>query len=134
MREIFISASLHIHIRTKFPPCFCPLFPSFSALFSLSRFFIFFHSKHLLSQIPTHSSSPFPPIPFIFSFPLNSLQLFTTQELIASLLFLTKPSNPRAPDSTRLGSIDLEPGSRCRVCKLRTGRRSHRRVRSCSSR
>ena len=99
------------------------LFPSFSALFSLSRFFIFFHSKHLLSQIPTHSSSPFPPISSIFTFPLNSLKLSTTHQLIAFFfLFFSlsyKTLKPHSPDSARsilnraldVGSSSSEPVS-----------------------
>ncbi len=46
----FISASLHIYIRTKFPPS-CPLFPSFSALF-LSPAFLFSFSPNTLPDLP----------------------------------------------------------------------------------
>ena len=60
-----MSASLHICIRTKFPPCILPThpdFPSFSALF-LSPAFLFSYFPN--TQISLHlPSNPIPSIPF----------------------------------------------------------------------
>ena len=104
MREIFISASLHIHILTKFPPCFCPFVSLvFCSLFSLPLFYF------LSFQTPSLSD----PHPLFLSFPSNFFHFHFPSQFPQTLhnspancffffffLFLTKPSNPIAP--TRL--------------------------------
>lgn len=120
MREIFISASLHIHIRTKFPPCFCPFVSLvFCSLFSLPLFYF------LSFQTPSLSD----PHPLFLSFPSNFFHFHfpsqfppTLHNSPANCFFFSlsyKTLKPHSPDSARsilnraldVGSSSSEPVS-----------------------
>ena len=121
MREIFISASLHIHIRTKFPPCFCPFVSLvFCSLFSLPLFYF------LSFQTPSLSD----PHPLFLSFPSNFFHFHFPSQFPPTLhnspancfFFFSlsyKTLKPHSPDSARsilnraldVGSSSSEPVS-----------------------
>ena len=123
MREIFISASLHIHIRTKFPPCFCPFVSLvFCSLFSLPLFyFLSFQTPSLSDPHPLFLS--FPSNFFHFHFPSQFPQTLHNSPANCFFFFFFslsyKTLKPHSPDSARsilnraldVGSSSSEPVS-----------------------
>ena len=122
MREIFISASLHIHIRTKFPPCFCPFVSLvFCSLFSLPLFyFLSFQTPSLSDPHPLFLS--FPSNFFHFHFPSQFPQTLHNSPANCFFFFFSlsyKTLKPHSPDSARsilnraldVGSSSSEPVS-----------------------